>query len=77
MISALEGNKIRPVRGYSKGLEIEECPKSLLFFIKIQRCSSDKMIVKQRFIGIKRRSKKYRYQGEEYSSQKEQQVLRI
>lgn len=77
MISALERNKVRPVRGYSKGLEVEECPKALLFFIKIQRRSSDKMIFKQRSIGIKRRSKKYRCQAEEYSSQKEQQVPRI
>lgn len=53
MISALERNKVRPVRGYSKGLEVEECPKALLFFIKIQRRSSDKMIFKQRSIGIK------------------------
>lgn len=61
----------------SEGLEVEKCPEALLFCITTQKSSSNKMTFLQRSIRMKCGSKKYRYLGEEYSRQKEQQVLSI
>lgn len=53
MGSTLERNQSKEGNN-SEGLEVEECCKVLLFFINIQRCSSDKVTFKRRSIGIKR-----------------------